>query len=347
MVRGLSAESVAVDGIVFETKSARISDGFGETLPQDSLQLGMWVSIKGLIDEQGQRGTATEIQIRPAARGLVTGADPAALQLSVLGVTARYSSLTTVIDGVASAQALQPGDVVELHGALADEQGSVQATRLQRLDNGSVAAQQRVLRGRVRALNLVDQTFAIGQQRVSYAGAAVTLRSPIANGMVVRVSSSKTHGQDALWSVERLTTDQPLPVNLGFIYTEGFSAEWAPGPRFMIEGLPVDASTANGRWAVTGNGQRVAVIGSLRDGSVRAKSVAVVRPGEPTVFTLGGAITAFVAPNRFRVRGVLVDAGAAELVGGSAETLADGVRVRVNGTLLGQSIQASKVTFLP
>ena len=347
MVRGLSADAVVIDGIEFETKNARLSNGFGDALPADSLRLGMWVSIEGSIDEQGLRGTASEIQIRPAARGVVTGTDPASQQLSVLGSTAYYSSLTTVIDGVASAQALQVGDVVELHGALEDEQGGVQATRLQRLESDSPAALRRVLRGRVRALNLADQTFIIGQQRVSYASASVTLRVQIANGMLVRVSSSRALAQDPLWTVERLTNDQPLPANLGFIYTEGFSADWASGPRFMIEGLPVDASTATGRGAVTGNGQRVAVIGSLRDGSVFAKSVAVVQPGEPTVFTLGGTATAFDSVNRFRVRGVLVDAGSAEFVGGPPEMLANGVRLRVRGSLRGQSILASQVTLLP
>jgi hypothetical protein len=143
-----------------------------------------------------------------------------------------------------------------------------------------------------------------------------------------------------------MSSDQPLPDNLGFVYAEGVTTDWVTGPTFAIEGVSVNATTANGRGAVTANGQRVAVIGALASGAIRAKSVARSVPGQPVVFVLSGALASYVSVADFRVRGVGIDASAATFVGGTAAELSDGRRVRVVGSVSGRRLIATRVEFL-
>jgi hypothetical protein len=149
--------------------------------------------------------------------------------------------------------------------------------------------------------------------------------------------------------VDKLTSDQALPDNLGFLYTEGYVQGLSlAGPSFLLEDLPVDASSANGKGSITADGQRVAVVGALVGGTLKAKAVAVVLPGAPVVFTLSGLVTDCVSPAAFRLRGVAIDAsGASYVAPASAATLANGLRLRVKGTVLGRKVVAGQVELVP
>jgi Domain of unknown function (DUF5666) len=160
------------------------------------------------------------------------------------------------------------------------------------------------------------------------------------------VSSLSAPVAGQLWRVERMTSDQPLPDNLGFVYAEGVTTDWATGPLFTLEGVPVNATGANGKGAVTNNGQRVAVIGSLVAGTLNAKSVARSLPGQPVVFVLSAALTDVQSIADFRVRGVTIDATSAVFAGGTSAELANGRRVKVTGSVSGRRLIATKVEFL-
>jgi hypothetical protein len=263
----------------------------------------------------------------------------------VLQSIVRYDSAATVIDGVDAAAAIAEGDVVEVHGPLGVDSGTVEASRIERL---SVGVRKPVeLRGRVSSLDTAARTLAVGRQTVRYDAAALTLRQALANGQIVRVSSLAAPVAGQPWIVERMTSDQPLPDNLGFVYAEGVTTDWATGPLFTLEGVSVNATSANGKGAVTNNGQRVAVIGSLVSGTLNAKSVARSLPGQPVVFVLSAAVTSYVSIADFRVRGVIIDATSAVFVNGAATDLADGRRVKVTGSVSGRKLVAMKVEFLP
>jgi Domain of unknown function (DUF5666) len=341
---GIADNTVTVNGVSYERAGATVSDGFGQAMSADDLRLGMWLEVTGLVDESAGSAVAQAIRVRPAARGVVSAVDGGGFTVTVLQSAVRYDSAATVIDGVDAASAIAEGDVVEVHGPLGVDSGTVEASRIERL---SVGVRKPVeLRGRVTQLDTAARTLTVGRQTVRYDRAALTLRQALANGQIVRVSSLAAPVTGQPWTILRMTSDQPLPDNLGFVYAEGVTTEWATGPLFTLEGVPVNATTANGKGAVTNNGQRVAVIGSLAAGTLNAKSVARSLPGQPVVFVLSAALSNYVSVADFRVRGVTIDASSAAFVGGAATALADGRRVKVTGSVSGRKLIATKVEFL-
>jgi Domain of unknown function (DUF5666) len=340
---GIADNTVTVNGVAYERDGAAVSDGFGKAMSADDLRLGMWLEVTGFVDETTGSAVAQTIRVRPAARGVVSAVDGDGLTVTVLRSTVRYDSAATVIDGVDAASAIAEGDVIEVHGPLGVDSGTVEASRIERL---SVGVRKPVeLRGRVTSLDTAARTLAVGRQTVRYDAAALTLRQALANGQIVRVSSRAAPMAGQPWMVERMTSDQPLPDSLGFVYAEGVTTDWATGPNFTLEGVPVNATTANGKGAVTNNGQRVAVIGSLVSGTLNAKSVARSLPGQPVLFVLSSALTDYKSIADFRVRGVTIDATSAAFVDGVAADLKDGRRVRVTGSVSGRKLIATKVQF--
>jgi hypothetical protein len=204
------------------------------------------------------------------------------------------------------------------------------------------------LRGRVSLLDNALHTFTLGRRTIDYGSANITLRQALADGQIVRVSAAAAPVPGSAWAVGKLTSDLALPDNLGFLYTEGFVESLQSGPVFELEGLAVDASSASGKAGITADGLRVAVVGALVNGKLKAKAVAVVQPGEPVVFSLSGPVTDFVSPALFRLRGVSIDAsGATYIAPASPAALADAVRLRVKGTVLGRRLIASQVELSP
>jgi Domain of unknown function (DUF5666) len=341
---GLSDTAIKVNGVNYDVgPAATVLDGFGKPLRAEALRLGQWVEVTGQASEALGLGLADRVQVRNSARGTVTAVNGGAASLTVLQTAARYEAGITVVEGVNDAGALRVGDIVEVHGPLGSAAGTVQATRVERLAAAPVVE----LRGRVSGLDLLNRRAVIGRQPIDFSQATQTLRQAIANGQVLRVAASLAPGVGTAWAVERITSDAPLPVNLGFAYAEGVSSGWRAGPFFDLDGLPVDGSTANNRGVVNADELRVAAIGSLKNGVLVAKSLALVRPGQAVVFALSGPITAWVSPAEFRVRNVLIDASQATYTGGAAVDLANDKKVRVVGTLSGQRLMASRVEFLP
>jgi hypothetical protein len=341
---GIADNTVTVNGVAYERNGAAVSDGFGQAMSADDLRLGMWLEVTGVVDEAAGSAVAQTIRVRPAARGVVSAVDGGGLTVTVLQSTARYDSVATVVEGADTASAIAEGDVIEVHGPLGVGSGAVEASRIERL---SVGVRKPVeLRGRVSSLDTAARTLAVGRQTVRYDVAALTLRQALANGQIVRVSSLAAPVTGQPWTVERMTSDQPLPDNLGFVYAEGVTTDWATGPLFTLEGVSVNATGANGKGMVTNNGQRVAVIGSLVSGTLNAKSVARSLPGQPVLFVLSSALTSYKSIADFRVRGVTIDATSAAFVDGVAADLADGRRVRVTGSVSGRKLIALKVQFL-
>jgi hypothetical protein len=347
VLKGIDDESITVNGVTYERSQAVVVDGFGSTLGGHGadLRLGMWVEVQGTVNDGGDSGVAQTIRVRPVVRGVVEARGEGGLSVTVLDTTAQIDN-GTVIAGAGAASELAQGDVVEVHGPLGGSAADVSASRVERLSH-RVPARPFELRGRVSQLDTVARTLSVGRRTVSYASATMMLQSSLVPGMVVRVSAKARPVAGKPWAVDRLTADQPLPDNLGFLYVEGFVSSLQAGPLFRLEGLPVDASKANSRAIVKADGQRVAVFGALVDGTLQAKSVSVIEPGEPVVFVLSGQVTWFLSPALFRVRDVLVDAGAAQYVSPVPATgLANGVPVKVRGTMLGRQLVASRLEFL-
>jgi hypothetical protein len=341
---GIAANKIMVNGVSYDRSNASVTDGFGNAIGADALRLGVWVEVSGVVDAAGGTAVAQSIRVRSAARGVVSAVDGSGFTVTVLESTAHYDNATTVVEGADAASQIGPGDLVEVHGPLGAGAGTVEASRIERLSAGVHKPVE--LRGRVGDLDATTRTLTIGRQPVRYDGASLTLRQALANGQIVRVSASAPPADGKPWIVERMTSDQPLPDNLEFVYIEGVTTDWVAGPKFKLEGVPVNASTANGGGSVTDNGQRVAVIGALESGTLIAKSVVRSLPGQPLMFVLRAPVTDYKSIADFRVRGVMIDATSAAFVGGVAGDLADGRAVRVTGVVSGRRLIATKVQVL-
>jgi Domain of unknown function (DUF5666) len=343
-VTGITANTVTVNGVPYDRAGASVTDGFGQTMKSEALRLGMWIEVSAVIDEAAGTAVAQQIRVRPAARGVVSAVDGGALTVTVLESAARYDNAATVIEGVDSASQIAPGDLIEVHGPLGLGAGAVEASRIERLSAGVHKPVE--LRGRVSDLDTTARTLTVGRQSVRYDGAALTLREALADGQIVRVSASAPPASGKPWIVERMTSDQPLPDKLDFVYIEGVTTDWVAGPKFKLEGVPVNASTANGGGSVTDNGQRVAVIGALISGTLNAKSVARSQPGQPLMFVLRAEVTDYRSIADFRVRGVAIDASSAVFEGGRVANMVNGRSVRVTGTVSGRKLIATRVQIL-
>jgi hypothetical protein len=340
----IGQNTVTVNGVSYARNDASITDGFGQALKPDDLRLGMWIELSGVVDKANGTTVAQSIRVHPAARGVVTAVDVFGLTVSVLETKVRYDNAATVLEGVDAASQIALGDLIEVHGPLGESSGTVEASRIERLPSG--ASQRFELRGRVSDLDTVARTLTVGRQAVRYDSANLTLRKALANGQLVRVWASAPPASGVAWAVKSMTSDQPLLDNLDFAYVEGVTTNWIPGPKFDVEGIPVNATEANLKSTVTGNGQRVAVIGELVAGTLNAKSVVRSMPGQPMVFVLGAELTDYKSIADFRVRGVTVDATSAVFVGGVSTDLVNGRRVRVTGTISGRKLIATKVQIV-
>jgi Domain of unknown function (DUF5666) len=344
VVTEIAQSTVVVNGVSYARTDTSIRDSFGQAMASDALRLGMWVEVSGVVNEVSGEALAQLIYVRPAARGTVSAVDTAGFTVSVLESKVRYENATTVLEGVDSASQIAPGDLIEVHGLLGESSGTVEASRIERL---LADASKRIeLRGRVSNLDTVARTLTVGSQAVRYDSATLTLPKALVNGQIVRVSAPALPTGGQAWVVKSMTSDQPILDNIDFAYLEGVTTNFIAGPKFDLEGVPVNATEANLKTAVTDNGQRVAVIGSLVAGTLNAKSVVRSLPGQPTVFVLGAELTDYKSVADFRVRGVTVDAKSATFVGGTAADLADGRRVRVTGSMSGRKLIATKVQII-
>jgi hypothetical protein len=149
-----------------------------------------------------------------------------------------------------------------------------------------------------------------------------------------------------MWVVDRVVDDPWLVGEASQVYVEGVVTQFQAGPVFVLEGLDVDASGADKSYTVTGNGQRVAVVGVLKAGVLKAQAVRVVTPGEPVVFTLTGLIKQYKSPSDFRIGNVRINASTAKIVGGSSADLANGRKVRVRGEVHAQGLFAIRLEFV-
>ena len=353
VLQGLSDTTVTVNGVEYRRQATRVSDGLGEPLPESALRLGMWIEVNGSVALDGSDAEAREIRVRAAARGVIKGIQPDGT-LTVLDSPVTLKA-DTVLDGGASGAGLAPGDLVEVHGPLgapaiatsSAAAGAMTASRIERLTSSPSVPVRYELRGRVSQIDPIARTMRVGGRQVDYNNARVVVGLALKTGQTVRVSSSAAPADGTAWTVDDLLSDVTLPANLGFLYTEGFVDQWQPGPVFQLEDLRVDATVANGQARITADGLRVAVFGARVDGTLKAKAVAVVEPGDPVTFTLVGPVSNFVSPASFRVRGVPVDASAATFVAPAIEAaLADTVRVRVEGTVRGRGLALTKVALV-
>ena len=177
--------SIVVDDITFDTTNAVVTiEGNAATV--DDLKLGMYVFVRGPVDETNDAGVAERVASDHRLQGpvdAVNAADGTFVALSQLVIT----DADTVFDQTTLAT-LAPGDVVEIFG-VTDADAAFRATRVERI----VDFDEFELTGTITNLNAVAATFAIGLLTVDFSGALIEGASPegLSNGLVVEAETGE------------------------------------------------------------------------------------------------------------------------------------------------------------
>ncbi|MGC8508420.1 MAG: DUF5666 domain-containing protein [Thiomonas sp.] len=348
--------SVVLDGTAYNSASPVYYAGTDQDVEAQTastaVNLGDQLEIR--LDAQGH---PSKVVIDPDLIGAVTSLG--ANSFTVNGVLVMVNSNAaagpvTYYSGLNDFSSLQLGMQVEVHGAYgqtASGQGYLQATRIAQLPGSNPVTR---LTGVVSHLDAAGGSFQIGTTLVQTSASTVVTPSgmQLANGQLVNVWSNTppaANGAIAAGAVSvRTLRGVSGPAQVG-----GLVAQLS-GSRFQVGGIPVDASAASLASTVQGltNGAYVVVQGQS-DATTGILTATTVRSyaDQPAQVELRGTITGYVSASNFLVRGVPVDASAANVVfsGGTAASLRNGVYVDVVGQVAngnGNLVTASSVNLL-
>ncbi|MGC9184159.1 MAG: DUF5666 domain-containing protein [Thiomonas sp.] len=348
--------SVVLDGTAYNSASPVYYAGTDQDVEAQTastaVNLGDQLEIR--LDAQGH---PSKVVIDPDLIGAVTSLGVGSFTVNGVLVMVNSNAAAgpvTYYSGLNDFSSLQLGMQVEVHGAYgqtASGQGYLQATRIAQLPGSNPVTR---LTGVVSHLDAAGGSFQIGTTLVQTSASTVVTPSgmQLANGQLVNVWSNTppaANGAIAAGAVSvRTLRGVSGPAQVG-----GLVAQLS-GSRFQVGGIPVDASAASLASTVQGltNGAYVVVQGQS-DATTGILTATTVRSyaDQPAQVELRGTITGYVSASNFLVRGVPVDASAANVVfsGGTAASLRNGVYVDVVGQVAngnGNLVTASSVNLL-
>lgn len=338
--------SIFVGGIEFDTAHASVQDDDGAPLAGEP-PLGAMVEVEGgaVVDAAaGPSAGASVVRLARSIVGPVASNDVGARSFSVLGQAVQVNGSTVFDAGLhGGLAALKPGDIVSVH-ALADAQGRPVATRVE----PALPGEPWRLRGYVAGLDAAAKRFRIGAATLDYANAA-PLPAGLAQGQLVSVRLATPGADNGLLAVAAFGPASAAPVRAERVEVEGLVA--APDATgFRIGGLRIEASAASIEppGAAPAAGAQVEVEGRLEGGMLRASRLRVptAQEIEHRNYQLAGSIDAVdVAASSFVLRGIGVDFGAAQLVGGDLGSIVAGARVHAQGRLSadGTRLEATRI----
>lgn len=347
--------SVILNGIRYEDSRAEVFDLDGNARSVADLRLGMVIEVDGsalTLAPTGPTGDAETIRYASEIVGPVEQVDAAARTLLVLGQDVDVTA-STVFDGALAGGlgALQPGQEVEVYGLVnASGNGRYTATRI---ELRSAPPESYRLRGPVRELAASARTFRIGNALISYAGLDDV--PALADGQLVRVRLLPVP-QAGIYEAEELRSAARRVDDCAEAEIEGLvsSVEAGDPRRFSLEGVPVDASTAefdDGVPADLAIGVRVEVEGRIEGGVLIADKVEIEDAdggtgGAGREIELSGPVEALdTVGEHFVLRGLAVSYADAVFDDGNAGDLGNGVQVEVKGRLAadGVTVEAREI----
>lgn len=331
--------SVIVAGQRLDDGEARLSFVTDPSRPEDrpvsDLRLGM--SMRAIMRD----GRAMELVVAPEVVGPVETMQPETGSLRVAGQTVQVDAVPaqpTALDGLRSLDDLALGDWVEVHGTR-DDDGVLRATRLARTVPGGVR-----VTGLASAVDSASGQLVLHGLRVSYASAVrVPAGAEPADGQPVAVFGRLEGGVLMAASV---APGGGVPDEVSRADAAGTVRDLR-GLRFVLAGVPVDASAAHITGGSLQAGRSATATGRLRGGVLEASAVVLRADAEPPTVSIAAAVGGFVDAGRFTLRGVQVDVRGARFDGLSAANLGNGVRLQVQGRVQGDTVVATAVAPSP
>ncbi|WP_374401484.1 DUF5666 domain-containing protein [Niveibacterium sp.] len=338
--------SVIIDGVRFDDSSASIDIERDPSSPtagtSSDVKLGMKVET-----ELNPNDTIKHLTVAPELIGRITSLSGTGFVAAGQTVVISTDPATpTVFEGASGLSDLAVGDIVEVHGAR-DASGAIVATRVERKDPTITLV--RVV-GIVSALDSTAKTFTIGTLTVDYSGAVVLpATATLTEGQRVAVWSNVAVSGAGVLKAKAVRIKNPSIADGAKVRLGGLVAELdTTNVTFKLAGVSVDAKSAafeKGTVADLANGRAVRVEGTWSAGKVVASKVKFVRDEGDAEVSLTGAITDFVSISSFKLRGVPVDASSATFSGGTADNLANGVLVKIEGAYEAGVVKATSLSF--
>ena len=326
--------SIIVNGVRFDDSAARVeNEEDGSVRGARDLRLGMMVEVEsGRIDDGAARAVAGVIRFGSELVGPVASIDAAASTLRVLDQTIEVKSTTVFEEGLAGFGAIAVGQVLEIHAQFDAVSGRYMATRIEREDGASVFR----LRGLVAALDTAAKTFRIGDAVINYGSVAAATLPNLADGQRVRVRL-QTAQLNNQWVALTVRSGVRRVDDFGDARLRGLITAFSSALQFEVQGIPVDASTANfdpGPAAVV-LGALVEVRGTAAGGKIIATRVKVrdERDDDLRRVELHGTASALnSAAKTFLLREITVDySRVLEWKNGAPTDLANGRQLEVKG----------------
>jgi cytochrome c-type biogenesis protein CcmE/acylphosphatase len=237
--------SVYINGVRFNTDNAAFSTDDKDSDSEDSLQVGMVVTLEGAMGANGETPTASKIKYNASAEGPVSEINLAEQSFTVLGQV-YYVDEFTEFDDELTFEALLVDDYVEVSAKQnADEQWF--ATRVEK----SSDSEEVKLQGTVTELNIESKQFNIGTLIIDYSSADV--EGELANDVMVKIKASNE-------PVDNVLTADEVEVK---------TMPFAAGQKVFVEGEIDDFESASlfevNDQVVTTNEQTVFAVGKLED----------------------------------------------------------------------------------
>jgi hypothetical protein len=238
--------SIFVNGVEFETDDSEVSLD-GVKMGADSLRLGMVVTVRGTVNNDGKTGTANEVIFDNEVQGPVTAIqvskDGDSLLLKVFGIEIIAERTATVFDGVRF-ETLAVDDLVEVSGFF--EKGlQLRATRIEKKSTFVAGASEVTLKGIVSGLSA--NLFKLGEYTVDSSNADL---SNIPGGSLTDGLRVKVHGtlEGNNIQADRIEKDDSFIDSLGEedeLSVQGAISNFVDAAHFDVNGVAVDASNAS------------------------------------------------------------------------------------------------------
>jgi hypothetical protein len=331
-----------IDGISYSSASPQYFAQTSQIEAAPAVPADVNLGAQVLMDLDAQ-GSPSSVIVAPELVGVVTAMDAGGF--SVNGVRVQFNNQLaagprTYFSGLQGPAAVRDGMQVAVSGAYGvDGFGTplVQATLVERLPDTNTILRSS---GTVSGLNTGSQSFHLGAMTVHYGPSTKVLpaTAALANGMFVNVWSNQALGSGGNALSANTIRVHDLLGRKGPAQISGL-VSLLSGSRFQVRGITIDASdsTLAAPLASLVNGQYVTVQGQIdtATGSILASAIANASlPSQQVQTEIQGTITGYIDASTFFVRGVPVDATAAQFLNGaSAAALADGVYVDLVGAV--------------
>ncbi len=366
--------SVIVEGRTYTEGNTIYLNGKNPASPisvsSSATRLGMQVELK--FDNTSANELAQTVYIRPNVIGTIEslGADT----LVVAGQMIRLQQApaqATVFDGFASLSSLAIGNALEIHGTrnAAEE---LLATRIEL--RSSTASTETRLTGRISAIT----TPSVGVLRLSVGNVGIVVDSKTNLSLASSLTSSSSTSSisaSALAVGQRISAYAATPISAAVVTANAVQVESAPADsnaplriggvvseigtspgRFTIGRIDIDASQASFVGGTIGNlatGKPLRVLGTISTSAntspiLKASEVKFLSVSDDIKIELLGSISDFVDKSSFKIRNSVVDASSlsTQFMDGIATDLDNDVLVKVEGTLVGNQVQVTRLSFV-